>query len=259
MKRFGILCAVILFPAPLFAADGPSGLDRKLVESVKASLLHGANVFNSGDSAGSCRVFEGALASLKPLMDQHPDLQKQIERSMEAAQAVADGADRAFKLRGTLVAVARGLDPSIKEEKPAVTPEIKQVKAETFELTAEERQVVDLTNRERQARGLPALRVDPRLFIAARRYSAIMARFDRLGHSVDGSGVGSRVQATGYNWSSCAENCAAGQQGPTEAVSSWMSSPGHRSNLLGRHSDIGIGIAISPSGTRYWAQVFATP
>lgn len=263
MKRFGILCAVVLIPTPLFAADGPSGLDRKLVESVKASLLHGANVFNSGDSAGCCRVFEGALASLKPLMDHRPELQKEIEGGARAAQAIADAADRAFTLRKTLVAVARGLDPSIKPEKVPITPvknqPITQVKAETFELTAEERQVLDLTNRERLARGLSALRPDPRLFAAARRYSGIMARFDRLGHSVDGSGVGGRVQAAGYGWSSCAENCAAGQQGPSEAVSSWMSSSGHRANLLGRHSDIGIGIAISPSGTRYWAQVFATP
>jgi uncharacterized protein YkwD len=260
MKRFGILCAVILFPVPLFAADRPTGLDRKLVEAVKASLLHGANVFNTGDSGGCCRVFEGALASLKPLMDHHPELQKEIDRGGEAAQAIGDMADRAFKLRSTLVAVARGLDPSIKEEKPVVvTPAVRQVNAETFELTAEERQVLELTNRERLARGLAALRADPKLFAAARRYSMIMARFDRLGHSVDGSGVGGRVQAAGYGWSSCAENCAAGQQGPAEAVSSWMSSPGHRSNLLGRHADIGIGIAVSPSGTRYWAQVFATP
>ncbi len=254
MKRFAIVCALVLLPARLFA-DGPNALDRKLVESVRASLQHGAQVYNAGDSAGCCRVFEGALASLKPLMDQHPELQKEIDRGAATAGSVADAAERAFRLRSILTTVWHGLDPSFQEEKPVVTP----VKAESFELSAEERQVVELTNRERMARGMPALRPDPRLFLAARRYSAIMARFDRLGHSVDGSGLGGRVQAVGYGWSSCAENCAAGQQGPAEAVNSWMSSSGHRANLLSRNTDVGIGIATSASGTRYWAQVFATP
>jgi uncharacterized protein YkwD len=254
MNRLGILCAVVLLPAPLFA-DGPNGLDRKLVESVRASLDHGAHVYNDGDPAGCCRVFEGALASLKPLMDTHPQLQKEIDQGVAAAKSVSDAAERAFKLRSILTTVWHGLDPSYKEAKPAVTP----MKAESFELSAEERQVMELTNRERMARGLPALRPDPRLFLAARRYSAIMARIDRLGHAVDGSRLGSRVQAVGYGWSSCAENCAAGQQGPAEAVNSWMSSSGHRANLLSRNTDVGIGIATSASGTRYWAQVFATP
>jgi uncharacterized protein YkwD len=257
----GIFCAVFLFPVSLTAADGPTGLDRKLVESLKASLVRGAVVFNDGDSAGCCRLFEGALTTLKPLMDHRPELQKEIERGAEAAQAVADVADRAFKLRTTLFNVLRGLDPSIKEEKPPVTPvtPVTPVKAELFELSAEERDVVDLTNRERAARGLPALRPDPKLFAAARMYSAVMARFNRMGHSVDGSALGGRVNSAGYGWSSVAENVAAGQQSPSEAVSSWMNSSGHRSNLLGRHSDIGIGVAVGANGTRYWAQVFASP
>jgi uncharacterized protein YkwD len=258
MKCLGILCAVFLFPVPLMAADGPAGFDRKLVESLKASLIRGAVVFNDGDSAGCCRLFEGAMTSLKPLMDHRPELQKEIERGAEAAQAIADVADRAFKLRSTLFTVLRGLDPSIKEEKPPVAP-VTPVKAEVFDLSPEEREVVDLTNRERAARGLPALRADPRLFAAARMYTAVMARFNRMGHSVDGSGVGGRVNSAGYGWSSVAENVAAGQMSPSEAVNSWMNSSGHRANLLGRHSDIGIGVAIGPSGTRYWAQVFASP
>jgi uncharacterized protein YkwD len=254
MRCLGLFCAVFLSPVPLLAAEKPAGLDLKLVESLKASLKHGATVFNGGDSAGCCRLFEGALTTLKPLMDHRPDLQKEIDRGADAAQALVDAADRAFKLRTTLVNVLRGLDPSIKEEKPPVP-----IKTAAFELTSEERDVVDLTNRERSARGLPALRPDPKLFAAARMYSAVMARFDRLGHSVDGSGLGGRVNSAGYGWSSCAENVAAGQQSPSEAIGSWMNSGGHRANLLGGHTDIGIGIATSANGTRYWAQVFARP
>ena len=245
---------LVSLPTTVFAADGTAALDRKIVDSVRAAIAHGAGVYNLGDHAGSCRVFEGALSSLKPLLEHKPELQKEIDRVL-AATGAADAAERSYQLRSSLVSVARGLDPSIKEEPRAIV----QARAETFELTAEEREVVDLTNRYRGAYGLPPLRPEPRLFVAARLYSAVMARFDRIGHSVDGSGVGGRVQAAGYGWSSCAENVAAGQQSPTEAVSSWMSSPGHRSNILSGHGEIGIGIAIGPSGTRYWAQVFASP
>jgi len=252
--RSVVLLALVIVPVPVFAADGPASLDRKLVASVRAAIAHGATVYNDGDHAGCCRVFEGALSSLKPLLEHKPELQKEIERGVSAASALGDTNERAYKLRSALVSVARGLDPSIKEE-PA--PERVQPAA-AFELTAEEKEVVDLTNHQRMAYGLPPLRPEPRLFLAARLYAAVMARYDRIGHSVDGSGLSGRVQTAGYGWSSAAENVAAGQGSPSEAVSSWMSSSGHRSNILGRHSDIGIGIAISPSGTRYWAQVFAS-
>jgi uncharacterized protein YkwD len=248
-----LVFVLILVPTSLLAADGPGTLDRKLVDSVRAAVSHGAGVYNVGDHAGCCRVFEGALSSLKPLLEHRPELQQEIDRGTVAANSVADAAERAFKLRAALIAVAHGIDPSVKDV--VLTS---YVKPEEFELTAEEREVVDLTNRYRAAYGLPALRPNPRLFTAARLYSAVMARFDRIGHSVDGSGLSGRVYAAGYGWSSLAENVAAGQTSPTEALSSWMTSPGHRSNILGQHGDIGIGVAISPNGTRYWAQVFAS-
>ena len=54
-----------------------------------------------------------------------------------------------------------------------------------------------------------------------------------------------------------AENIAMGQTSASEAVSSWMNSSGHRSNMLdGGHTRIGVGVAYSSNGTAYWCQQF---
>ena len=40
----------------------------------------------------------------------------------------------------------------------------------------------------------------------------------------------------------------------------WMNSPGHRAKILnGRFTEIGIGLATSADGTRYWTMVLARP
>lgn len=71
--------------------------------------------------------------------------------------------------------------------------------------------------------------------------------------------VGDRVTAQGYTWSLVAENVAFGQRDPTEVFEAWMTSEGHRANIL--HPDItqfGFGGASNHIGP-YWVQVFARP
>ncbi len=51
------------------------------------------------------------------------------------------------------------------------------------------------------------------------------------------------------------ENIAAGQDDPQEVMTAWMNSEGHRSNILGNFTAIGVGYA-SISGTPYWVQMF---
>jgi uncharacterized protein YkwD len=38
-----------------------------------------------------------------------------------------------------------------------------------------------------------------------------------------------------------------------------MNSEGHKANILSQHVEIGIGIAATADGTRYWTQVFGNP
>jgi uncharacterized protein YkwD len=129
----------------------------------------------------------------------------------------------------------------------------------TFTPSKEEQEVLDLTNKERQAAGLPALKANEKLFKAARAHSANMAKQNELNHTLDGKGPGERLADAGYKPAGWAENCAQGQRTPQEALASWMNSEGHKANILGQHAEIGIGIATSEGGVKYWTQVFANP
>lgn len=104
-----------------------------------------------------------------------------------------------------------------------------------------ESNIVRYTNTERARYGLPPLQVDPQLMASARRHAAWMARSRTLQHT---SAV-------------VAENIAMGQSTSHEAVADWMSSSGHRANILGSgYSRIGAAAYRGPDGRIYWCQQF---
>jgi uncharacterized protein YkwD len=122
------------------------------------------------------------------------------------------------------------------------------------------KQVVERTNAERARRGLPALEPDARLQEAAQRHAADMARGDFMAHEgSDKSLVTDRADHAGYRWTTVAENVAAGFPDPAAVVSGWMSSPGHRSNILDpavRHIGVGYAFRTDTQLHSYWVQVF---
>lgn len=126
--------------------------------------------------------------------------------------------------------------------------------------------VLELTNLERSKLGLSPLTLNTQLLNAAENHSQNMALQDFFSHTgKDGSSLGSRISATGYQFSAAAENIAAGSSTPEQVVSSWMNSSGHRANILNPNlKEIGIGyyFLADDTGTEnwnhYWTQVFAT-
>ena len=119
-----------------------------------------------------------------------------------------------------------------------------------------------LMNQERAQQGLPALRLDRRLGRAAQRHSTSMVRRRYFAHGP----FLRRIKRSGYlrgarSWS-VGENIAwgAGDHGsPGSIVRAWMNSPGHRRNVLGRFSHVGIGIkAGAPSGGSSNAATYTT-
>ena len=128
------------------------------------------------------------------------------------------------------------------------------------DLTPDEQRIVDLTNAARAQAGQPALVVSRRLARAARLHSANMAARGVMAHDLDGQSFSDRIRQTGYVSRTGAENVAASQTTPEEAVQSWLNSPGHRVNMLGgQFTQIGVGIATASNGAKYYTQVFATP
>jgi uncharacterized protein YkwD len=87
-----------------------------------------------------------------------------------------------------------------------------------------------------------------------------MARQNVLGHNLDGKQFWQRIDEAGYLQGESGENCAEGAQTPAEVMDMWMHSDGHRGNILNpNYKEIGIGVATSQNGIRYWTQVFAVP
>jgi uncharacterized protein YkwD len=120
--------------------------------------------------------------------------------------------------------------------------------------------VVALVNAARAAHGLAPLAAQPQLMAAARGHSVDMAENDYFSHmGLDGSSFTDRIDEQGYFWLAAAENIAAGYPTPEDVVEGWMSSQGHRANILGAtYRDIGVGFAFDSRSTYgwYWTTVF---
>jgi uncharacterized protein YkwD len=129
-----------------------------------------------------------------------------------------------------------------------------------FDGSVQVSEVFAQVNRLRVKAGLPVLRMDARLTRVAQRHGCDMRAYGFFAHKSPTSGsVGERATREGYVWCAVAENLAKGQDTPSEAVQGWMSSRGHRRNILDdRMTETGIAwIPRGPYGGPYWIQVFA--
>ena len=128
----------------------------------------------------------------------------------------------------------------------------------------EVQQVVELVNNERAQVGCSPLNVSAQLTAAAQGHSEDMALNDYVKHnSEDGRTPWDRIKATGYDFSTAGENIAAGYETPEAVMAGWMSSDGHRSNILNcEFEDIGVGYYYLANDTGdynyhyYWVQDF---
>jgi uncharacterized protein YkwD len=158
-------------------------------------------------------------------------------------------------------------------------------------------QVLSHVNKERQKVGKQDLAVDDSLTRAAQKYAEFLAQkhndlvnnqrlsdraaLDTLlpvggGHDNDGSSPLDRAKDEGYTSThrpdptkpkdiriSVGENIAANQtMNAEQAVRQWMSSPGHRANMLSERGGFtlaGVGVASTASGVVYYVLVVAGP
>ena len=118
--------------------------------------------------------------------------------------------------------------------------------------------VIDLLRLHNEARakaGERPLALDGRLVAAARKYAEYLDRKKTLGHRADGRSPGVRVAAEGYRARSWGENVGFSTHGTASVTKMWLSSSGHRANILrGAFTEVGFGV----SGTK-WVAVFAAP
>jgi len=88
---------------------------------------------------------------------------------------------------------------------------------------------------------------------AAIYQSKYIASIKRLEHtSANGETVGTRVTATGYNWTTVGENLASGQTTEVQVFNEWLASESHCKNIM-TASFKEMGAARTDN---YWVQVF---
>lgn len=100
-----------------------------------------------------------------------------------------------------------------------------------------------------------ALTWNVNLASAAIYQSKYTASIKSLVHtSANGETVGTRVTATGYNWTTVGENLASGQTTEAQVFNEWLASESHCKNMM-TASFKEMGAARTDN---YWAQVFAS-
>jgi truncated hemoglobin YjbI len=133
MSRWGILLGlgvlVVGFgtiaaaddPKPGSAAAEHARLDQQIADTLRDVHNKGAELYNNGDRNGCYRMFQGALLTVKPLLALHPDLQKEIEEGLVAADKQPRVDNQAFELHKLIEGVRGKLKTSAAAAKPAET------------------------------------------------------------------------------------------------------------------------------------------
>ena len=119
-------------------------------------------------------------------------------------------------------------------------------------------QIASGLNANRESNSLGRLTFNAELSQAAMSHACDMSVHHYVDHrGTDGSNSQDRVRQMGYRDCLVAENLAWGYPDPNQIVQGWMTSPGHRSNmLLANARDFGVGIVDSDRGP-IWVLVLA--
>lgn len=120
-----------------------------------------------------------------------------------------------------------------------------------------ERELYASANEARRAEGLPPLRWNESLALAARRHAVVMADRGTAMHAFEGEpSLSARVKQAGVHFSWLSENVT---QGPTAIFihTQFMHSPAHRANILDRDMDsVGVGV-VEQGGQLFAVEDFA--
>ena len=123
-----------------------------------------------------------------------------------------------------------------------------------------EARIFGLINAERRHKGLPGLVYNDQLDQMAKIQAQNMAHFQKMAHVLPEARLptlADRARYAAYPFGRLAENVALGYPDAQTVVEGWMTSKGHRANIL--NSDVietGIAVARSSAGGLYYCQVF---
>jgi hemoglobin len=76
--------------------------DMRAAQAASDVVALGVPLFNDGNREGCLRLYQGALVTLRTMVDHRPELVSMIDEKLAAAKAAGSAADRAFALRAAL-------------------------------------------------------------------------------------------------------------------------------------------------------------
>lgn len=128
---------------------------------------------------------------------------------------------------------------------------------QTSTMNSDEKEVFNLINQQRTNNGLQALKVDDEVQRVARIKAEDMVSNNYFSHNspIYGSPF-DMLKSFKISYKSAAENIA-GNSSNSGAVSSWMSSSGHKANILNSsYNYTGIGVVSSSKYGKIYVQIF---
>ena len=127
----------------------------------------------------------------------------------------------------------------------------------TSSMTADEKEVFDLINKQRTNNGLQALKVDSEVQRVARIKAQDMVDNNYFAHESPTYGSPSNMLKNfKISFRASGENIA-GNSSNSGAVNAWMNSSGHKANILSsKYNYTGIGVVSSPRYGKIYVQMF---
>lgn len=119
-----LVLAATLFVSTRAAAEDPKlpdvkAFDKLVIDTLRDVHNKGADLYNaSKDFTGTYRMYQGALATVRPLLAHRPEAQKIIDAGLTAAEKESDVARKAFLLHEAIEGVRKNLKTAIGERKP---------------------------------------------------------------------------------------------------------------------------------------------
>ncbi|AHZ86600.1 hypothetical protein Bb109J_c1267 [Bdellovibrio bacteriovorus] len=119
-------------------------------------------------------------------------------------------------------------------------------------------EVLVAVNQERTSRGLNALTALPACGAEAQAHADDMVARNYFAHDSPTESTSQRFARFGLSGSYWGENIAVGYSTAAQVMGGWMSSTGHRSNILSSNfRTMGVGIAANSQGMLHWVQCFS--
>ena len=129
--------------------------------------------------------------------------------------------------------------------------------AQNSNLTADEKEVFDLINKQRTNNGLKALTIDLEVQKVARIKAQDMVNNNYFSHTSPTYGSPfDMLKSFKISYKTAGENIA-GNSSNSAAVNAWMNSSGHKANILNSGFNYtGIGVVSSPKYGKMYVQMF---